>query len=77
MYNFEELWPLKINTEINGARRRFESSQFLASFKADYGGQSLSHGNNKCGIIINLPRSMEQNNIQMILDRQTECEILG
>ena len=40
MYNFEELWPLKINTEINGARRRFESSQFLASFKADYGGQS-------------------------------------
>lgn len=71
MYNFEELRSLKINTEIDGARRRFEWSQFLASFKADYGGQGLSHGNNKCGIITNLPRNMEQNNIQMVSDRQT------
>jgi hypothetical protein len=44
MYNFEELWSLKINTEINGACRRFEYLQFLANFKADYGGQGLSHG---------------------------------
>jgi len=44
MYNFEERWSLKINMEINGAWRRFEWLQFLASFKVDYGGQRLSHG---------------------------------
>jgi hypothetical protein len=41
MYNFEELWSLKINTEINGVWRPFEWLQFLASFKADYGGKGF------------------------------------
>ena len=44
MYNFEELWSLKINKEINGAWRHFKWLQFLANFKADYGGKALPHG---------------------------------